>query len=44
MAPDDIECFLEDLDADFDGRVSWDEYLSSLQQQQFNVPLTDLGS
>ena len=40
---DDIECFVEDLDANFDGRVSWSEYLASLQEQEFDVPLTDLG-
>ena len=42
LVSDDIEGFIEDLDRNFDGRVSWGEYLTSLRQQQFNVPLTNL--
>lgn len=37
---DDIEGFIEDLDANFDGRVSWLEYRVSLAQQKFETPIT----
>ena len=38
---DDIEGFIEDLDADRNGRVSWNEYLHSLQHQKYDTPITE---